>query len=342
MKHHKTVYSTWLREVVSILEEMGLDTEQVTAELPALNSKHPSKSSWVEVSSARRLWHSAFAHTHDLDIGFKVGKRLSIRAFNVLAVLLSHSPSAASAMENTARYQQLLSQSGTFHHAIKEGKLVAQYQPAKSHFPIHHTQIDSVLTAFVKALRLFISEKISLINVNLVGKQRGSLSNYEDFFQCPVNLNQPTASLVFPVQLLNLPLDNTDPAIYRMAKSLAEDRLNQLQDTEQLHSSVAEAIAQLNYANADINEVANTLTLTTRTLQRKLKNSGTSFRQIQEETIFREASRLLATTKTSIFELALMTGYTETSSFTRAIKKVSGMSPVEIRKKYQAEAIIIL
>ncbi len=338
MKQHKSVYSHWLRDTITVMAQLGLDTAAITRALPGLENSTGVSSSWVEVSVARQLWHNAFAESRDSAIGFKVGSRLSLRAFNVLAPLLSHSPTVAVAIENAVRYQQLLSQSGNFRHRIEQDRVIATYHPAASHTPIHFTQIDSVIAAFVHAMRQLIYPQMGIIKVRLTGPLRDDIQLYKNFFRCPVEIetthaNGATAlaAIEMPAAILQQEISNQDPVLYRLCKSLAEDRLAQLHDVEQLHTSVAEAIANLDYNQADIHQVATELAMSSRTLQRHLQKSGTGFRQIQEQVVLKETIRLLQTTDICIHQLAQQLGYTETSSFSRAIKTISGHSPLALR-----------
>lgn len=310
---------------------LGLNVDEIMAGLPVLQP-NGRVSSWVEISVARQLWHNAYQHSKDNAIGLKVGRQLSIRAFNVLAPVLSHSPKLMDAIQNALRYQQLLSQSGAFRNVFHGGAMKASYFPASSHIPIHYAQVDSVLAGVVSALRMLVNEKIRLRQVSIVGPTRDDVAQYEQFFRCPIRMTNGLAEIEFSDQSFQIAINNADNGIYQINRALAEDRLSRLQDSEQLHASVAEVIANLQYAKADIDTVAAELLLTSRTLQRKLSRSGSSFRQIQEQVILKETIQLLSKTAVSIHEVSGLMGYAEVSSFSRAIKAITGQSPVELRR----------
>ena len=310
---------------------MGLDTEGITAALPAISKVQQQHSKWMEVSLARQLWQQIFTFTRDEAIGFKVGMCLSIRAFGVLAPVLSHSPTIADALQNMLRYQQLLSQSGRFVSELDGNKLTLHYRPADSHIAIHYTQIDSVVTAFVKALRLLLGEWVTVKSIAVTGPERKEGQLYREFFQCPVEFNAAKSRLTLLLPSIDQELLNSDPHVYSLNKSLAEDRLWQLNNSEQLQASVGEVIAKVGYVQANLPLVAEQLGLSNRTLQRKLQLSGCSFRQLQEQQILKQVTYLLMETRLSMHDIAHQVGYTESSSFSRAIKKLTGQSPAYIR-----------
>jgi len=334
MKQHKTVYVNWWQEILFILQQLGLDTQVITEQLPGLSTAQQQAGQWLEVSLARQLWHQIFQLSQDPAIGFKVGKRLSIRAFGVLAPVLSHSPSLNAALQNMLRYQVLLSQSGHFSAEFMGDELRLHYRPAPSHVPIHYTQIDSILTAFVKGLRMLLGEFVRLQKIHFTGPKPKEQHLHQAFFDCALEFNAPRASLSLSVTSLQQEMVDHDPVVYRLNKNLAEDRLWQINNSEQLHTSIKEVIANMGYAQANMHQVAEQLALSSRTLQRKLQQTGSSFRQLQEQLILKEVTALLVDTKLSINEVGQLMGYTETSSFSRAIKKLTGNSPACIRRIY--------
>jgi AraC-like DNA-binding protein len=68
-----------------------------------------------------------------------------------------------------------------------------------------------------------------------------------------------------------------------------------------------------------------------RTLQHALHREGASYREIVRRVRLRRAMRLLATTDMPLAELALRTGYTDPSNFSRAFQSLSGVTPGQFR-----------
>lgn len=86
-----------------------------------------------------------------------------------------------------------------------------------------------------------------------------------------------------------------------------------------------------------IHLLAETLGIRVRTLQYHLAQSGLSYRQLLSEARFRLAARWLEDTNRPIAQVADELGYSETSSFTRAFQKLSGVSPRTYRKDALAD-----
>ncbi|MFC5408475.1 helix-turn-helix domain-containing protein [Larkinella bovis] len=82
---------------------------------------------------------------------------------------------------------------------------------------------------------------------------------------------------------------------------------------------------------AQIEEVADEMGLSVRSLQRRLQAENVTFREIVDEARRDIALRLIRTNQHNINEIACVMGYDEPSSFRRAFKKWTGHNP----KAYQ-------
>jgi AraC-like DNA-binding protein len=71
-----------------------------------------------------------------------------------------------------------------------------------------------------------------------------------------------------------------------------------------------------------------------RSLQRSLSQLQTSYSEIVERIRFYEAVQLLRDSELKIVEIALELGYTDSSNFSRAFRRIQGMSPRETRRQF--------
>jgi AraC-like DNA-binding protein len=78
-------------------------------------------------------------------------------------------------------------------------------------------------------------------------------------------------------------------------------------------------------------EAARHLHLHRRTLNRRLKDAGTTFRQVLDHVRFELAREMLSGTRLHVAEIAARLGYRVPSAFTRAFRRWSGSSPVRWR-----------
>ncbi len=77
--------------------------------------------------------------------------------------------------------------------------------------------------------------------------------------------------------------------------------------------------------------VAEILGISERTLQRRLAQSGSTYSEIVQETRFLIASDLLTDSDLNIADIALAAGYDNAPHFSRAFKRLTGMTPRDYR-----------
>ena len=69
-----------------------------------------------------------------------------------------------------------------------------------------------------------------------------------------------------------------------------------------------------------------------RSLQRRLNRMQTSYVELVERIRFDQAVRLMRDSNLNILDIALTLGYRDASNFSRAIRRISGVSPSQLRR----------
>lgn len=77
--------------------------------------------------------------------------------------------------------------------------------------------------------------------------------------------------------------------------------------------------------------VAAKLGTTRRSLQRYLREQGTSFNRLVEDALCKRAKDLLAQGTVSVTDIALQLGYSDPAHFTRAFRRWTGVAPTAYR-----------
>ncbi|MDX3749187.1 helix-turn-helix transcriptional regulator [Streptomyces sp. AK08-02] len=96
--------------------------------------------------------------------------------------------------------------------------------------------------------------------------------------------------------------------------------------------TVTKAIRAAPNINRTLANVAATLRVSPRTLQRKLELTGKDFARVRDETLSELACDLLSNTDHSVSEISRKLGYTDPASFAMAFKRWRGMPPTAFRE----------
>ncbi len=135
----------------------------------------------------------------------------------------------------------------------------------------------------------------------------------------------------FPASDLDLPLATANRITATMVEEQCRRELQQFGLENDLVAQVRAALRDSRDELPDLETVAERLHLSGRTFKRKLREHGTSFRELVEATRRAEAMRLLNTTRLSVAQIAGRLGYADASSFTRAFHKWTSTTPGAFR-----------
>ncbi|MFC0203436.1 helix-turn-helix domain-containing protein [Novosphingobium soli] len=89
---------------------------------------------------------------------------------------------------------------------------------------------------------------------------------------------------------------------------------------------------------ADVAEIARDMGMSERTLQRRITEEGTSFRDLLVEARKDLGRRLLSSETVQIDEVAYLLGYQDVTSFHRAFREWEGMSPGRWREHHASRS----
>lgn len=197
--------------------------------------------------------------------------------------------------------------------------------------PMHPTQVDSPFAGLLSMLYRCVPDGQRPSRVELPGTDPAQLAAYERCLDCPVVLGGTEIFMQFDNDVLMMPWPAADPSLLRLLLGRA-DSLRQAQgQTDALVDQVIAAVAAEGYARARYESVARTLELSVRTLQRRLAECDTSFRQVVEAARMAEAVDLLADSSVPLSTLAERLGYAEPSVFSHAVRAHFGVSPRALR-----------
>ena len=168
---------------------------------------------------------------------------------------------------------------------------------------------------------------------------RSRLPEYEELFLgYPVYFNCDFNGMAGESKSLDLSTQRANEATYYASRQILEQQMASVQAgasfSSQVHDKLVELAAKDQHPTLE--EFADIMHVSPRTLIRKLGQEDTSFKQIINQVRLKRSRELLANTGLSIKQIAARTGFTNANSFSRAFKALSGDTPLQWRKLHQA------
>lgn len=140
-----------------------------------------------------------------------------------------------------------------------------------------------------------------------------------------ISFSKPDSSITIPVELLQFPVQLDIPEKKTTIKNTDADIV--------FANSIRNIINTYTLTNnISIEEVANIVDMSVRTLQRRLSDNGLKFNDLLNESMFIHAKEKLKDTQVTIKDIAESLGYSDAAHFTRAFHSWSGTSPTDFRR----------
>jgi AraC-like DNA-binding protein len=155
---------------------------------------------------------------------------------------------------------------------------------------------------------------------------------YRLFFYGPHTFNQARTQLSFDSSFMDLPIVRSREDLPELMKEAPYVFLVKPNNTASINAQIRRILENnLDPEMPDFESVAFQLNTSTQTLRRRLKDEDTSFQAIKDQVRRDLAIYYLSDNKLSINEIALKVGFTEPSTFHRAFKKWTGVTPGDYR-----------
>ncbi len=285
-----------------------------------------------------RLWHEAREATGDPCIGLIAGQKLKPPALHALGLSWIASSTLLDGLRRIERYAQIAN--SALHIKLTEADEQARLTLAieTDNLDPADEAVDAALAVIVKMCRLMTDNHFAPLLVTLRRDDNGHISQYIDYFRCPVQFEADEDTIHFDSEALRqaLPAGNVDLA-YRNDE-LAERYLATL-NPERVQDKVRELLLTLlPSGTTSQSAVAANLHRSVSSLQRQLKTEGVSYRQILEETRLSLAQELVKEQRYSLSQIAYLLGFSDQANFSRAFKRWTGKAPNTLRKPGAADA----
>ena len=126
---------------------------------------------------------------------------------------------------------------------------------------------------------------------------------------------------------------SADPYLLELLKYPADQILEKIRSEHDLLKHIEQIIeSNLKQGRLSAETVAFELNISVRKLRRLLQEKNTTYRELRDIAIIREAKQALSDTKASVTEISQQLGYSESSAFVRIFKQREGVSPLKFRK----------
>lgn len=288
---------------------------------------------WV-TSDFFALWAAAEREFSDPAAGLRFGAEGIAQGYGVASIVALHAPDFRGALVALSRYKSLTCPEFV-EVEITGDEAVVRYRWLQATGAVPRLLVDLTLASLNELARRGSGGRIAPVRVELT-RTVADRALLRSHFDCPVVIGAQHDAMVFEKAALDLPFVTADGGAFAHVLDGLERRIARGDGYSALVGKLRVAIArQLSEGRRpSLAAVARRLGFSTRTLQRRLDESSTSFQEQLASVRRTTASRLLATTELDPVAIAMLLGFTEPNSFARAFRGWEQTSPSRWRARH--------
>lgn len=292
----------------------------------------------VSAKQELRLIGNLIKHLGDIPaLGIEAGKRYHFTAFGALGFAMASSPNTRSALDVALRY---------FHLTFAFTRFYVQDEGDETHVTLDDSSLPEAVRAFVverdsaalvTVQRDLFSSRPGLHRVYFTRPEPADTQTYETFYGVKPIFGAGSNIAILSRAALMEPLSQGNALAFKAAQDQCTALLDRHKSRVGLAAKVRDHLARNGANMPDMDAVANALSMTTRTMRRRLIEEQTSFVKLRDEVRLALAEEFLTGFKLSIEQIADRLGYSEPTCFINAFKRWTGKTPNVYRKTVKVE-----
>lgn len=311
------------RDLAGLLHSTQLSTQQLMEEDTLLTAQQ-----------LLRIFENALVLAKHDSFGLRFGRRLTPTTHGAMGFLAHSSPNLLLAIEAFQTYlptrvyfiRLALHREGDFLRCELHFDL--DISPA-----VHRVLTECVLVILLDTAEFIVGRPVDEASISIAHSAPCYSAEYDQYFPGDVTFSATQTCLKLPISLCYIPNASANAENYVLAQQQCESMLAQLNTNQRTEYQVQKMMLSQPPGTLTEEEAAAALFISKRTLARRLKKEGTSFRQLRDKILSQLAGDHLRCSQLSVDAIAALLNYTDRANFLRAFKRWFQMTPSEYRRQ---------
>ncbi|EGQ8926227.1 helix-turn-helix transcriptional regulator [Vibrio parahaemolyticus] len=324
-----SVHSGWGKLYQQAKKELNLSSFS--------NSWRTTPSNRLYVVDLRNDLHALTEPEQSIPLISKCAKSVNPFTFGCFSLLFWTSPCIKTALKNSEDYSILMSnpihlQSQTMHNGDIEIWFIDN-ETSNHNSAVSHLGILLYILTLSEMLQRLIDHPISPLAIELASPDftDKQIDTIKKVSNVSLSTNKTRNKLCIPHELLQIGNPYYDEDVYHSQLTLARDKTSTLKKNDIIINIFNYLDSMRDLTTVSVETTANYLAMSVRTLNRKLNNQNTTYRDVLTNYRIEKSLRLLSDNALNVTEIAFHLGFADVSSFSRAFKGWTGTTPLKLR-----------
>lgn len=278
------------------------------------------------------FWKAVGELAPEPSVGLALAQQSYAGQFDPLVLAALSSENFGAAVEQAARYKQLTCPE-KIRSLIEGNEWSIQFCWLEAEGLEPEVLTDLCFAWLLQLARRGTGTQFTPLRVDFV-RRRSYATALQAHFGCPIRYGTAANAIVFRATDAERPFLTHNAELLALLAPQLDAELKQQHSQQSFAERVRAAIQQkMAGRRPRIDEVARSLHLSARTLQRRLQDDGSSYQKALEEARHQMARLYLRHSRLELGETAYLLGYEDVNSFVRAFRTWEGVPPAHWREQ---------
>jgi AraC-like DNA-binding protein len=323
-------YSTltsWVRMIWEGLKVYGIDADTLFEEVgldPRLLADPDAR---YPLSKMVKLWAHALDRTGDPCFGLTVAQQWHPTTWHALGYAWLASSTLEDALKRMVRYSSMITTSGVFVLEDRGTSIRLIVHPHSKEVPRPAAVADTFLGNVIHMCRMSFGDDFNPLRVYFCQSGEGCRKKRSEFFRSPIEYGSEDWAIDFDPDSIRRPLATANAALAHANERIIAEYLPRLELGTTTSKVKAMLVDHLPSGEATEEGLAESMNLSRSSLQRRLREEGTTYRAVLQEVRCELAGKMLLDGSKTLNEVSFLLGFADLSAFSRAFKRWTGLAP---------------
>ncbi len=330
---HFSVLSSGVLMIAKALDSYGQDTRELFRRAGLDYERLRQPLARYSYSSIQRLWKISVEATGDACFGLRVSSFWHPTTFHALGYSWLASNNLEEGFERVVRYSSIANTAAKGALRIEKTADAFCFTVDQNYVfpPPIPAALDAGMSAILVMCRAAYGSKFRPLRVSMRHDDPGCPDQFAELFKAPVEFGQERYAMYIDPAVVAEPLATANPELVRVNDKVVTDYLARLDRGDVIMRVRSKLIERLPSGHVDEGDIAASINLSRRSLQRRLKEQGVSFSELLDSSRRELGLQYVRDSQHSLNEIAYLLGFAEPGNFTRAFKRWYGKPPSQYR-----------
>ena len=278
------------------------------------------------------ILHAQSLYSGEKPLSLEIAKNISLTSHGTLSLAILCAPNVRVATNLAKDYSSLVMPYFFIELQEKPETSFIRFSPKIDLGEAIEPIMEVIIGAFYSARLIFGSPPLQIY---LEHTPKSPLKYYEDFWNCKVSVNQSYYQIALQTSLLDKALPTSNKENFNKLKLQLDEQYNSVLSNSRFKLKIQEILSLTNDGNfSSLDEMADELFISARTLRRKLENENSTYKQLVNQARQVIAERNLKNKDKPIKQIYRAAGFASEASFSNAFKSWTGKTPLQFRNEH--------